>query len=84
MIGTSRETLKVRVLDKVSCICYPFQFCKDKGKDVLALINFGSKLNAMTPDYVANLGLKVRVTNIGTQKIDKSSLATYSMVIAIF
>ena len=38
----------------------------------------------MTPAYAVHLSLKVRVTNIGTQKIDGSSLATYSMVIAAF
>ena len=38
----------------------------------------------MTLAYTAYLGLKVRVTNVGAQKIDGSSLATYSMVIAAF
>ena len=84
MIGASREAPNVRVLDKVSCICYPIQFHKDKDKDVLALLDSGSKVNTMTLVYAAYLGLKVRVTNVGAQKIDKSSLATYDMVIAIF
>ena len=74
----------MRVLDKVSCICYPVQFCKDKDKDVLALLNSGSKVNAMNPAYAAHLGLKVRVTDVDAQKIDRSSLATYGMVIAAF
>ena len=38
----------------------------------------------MTPAYVAHLGLKVRVTDVGVQKIDRSSLATYGMVVAVF
>ena len=38
----------------------------------------------MTLVYAAHLGLKVRVTNVGAQKIDGSSLATYGMVIAAF
>ena len=38
----------------------------------------------MTPAYAAYLGLKVRMSHVGVQKIDKSSLATYSMVIAAF
>ena len=38
----------------------------------------------MTPAYEVHLGLKVRVTNISAQKIDRSSLVTYSMVIALF
>ena len=65
-------------------MCYPVQFRKNKGKDVLALLEFGSEVNAMTPAYTAHLGLKVRVTNIGAQKINKSLLATYGMVIAAF
>ena len=38
----------------------------------------------MTLAYVAHLDLTVRMTNIGVQKIDRSSLVTYSMVIAAF
>ena len=84
MTGATGKAPKVRVLDKVSCICYPIQFCKDKGKDVLALLDSGSKVNAMTPAYAAHLDLKVRVNNVGAQKIDESLLATYGMVIAAF
>ena len=65
MTGASTEALKLKVLDKASCICYSVQFYKDKGKDVLALLNFGSEVNAMTPDYAAHLGFTVRVTNVG-------------------
>ena len=84
MAGASREAPKVRVLDRVSCICYPVQFRKNKGKDVLALLDSESEVNAMTPAHAAHLGLQVRVTDVGAQKIDRSSLATYDMVIAAF
>ena len=84
VIGASKEAPKIRVLDKISCICYLVQFCKDKGKDVLAFLDSGSEVNTMTPAYAAHLGLKVRVTDVGTQTIDGSSLATYNMVIATF
>ena len=84
MTGASREAPKVRVLDRVPCICYPVQFRKNKGKDVLTLLDSGSELNAMILAYAAHLGLKVTVTNVGTQKIDRSSPATYGMVIAAF
>ena len=80
--AAGREAPKVKVLDKVPCIYYPIQFRKDKGKDVLALLDSGSKVNAMTPVYAAHLDLKVRVTKVGVQKIDRFSLATYGMVIA--
>ena len=84
MIGANKEALKVRVLDRVPYIYYPVQFRKDKDKDVLALLDSRSKVNAMTPTYTAHLDLKVRMTDVDMQKIDRSSLATYSMVIAAF
>ena len=80
----STKTLKMRELDNFPYICYLFQFCKDKDKDILALLNFGSEVNAMTPIYASHLDLTIRVTNFGTQKIDRSSLPTYSIVIAAF
>ena len=49
MIAASREDLKVRVQDRLPYICYPVQFHKDKSKDILALLNFRSEINAMTP-----------------------------------
>ena len=61
----AKEPLKVRVLDQVPCICYPMQFQKDKSRDVLALLNSGSKINTMTLAYAAQLGLKVQKINIG-------------------
>ena len=80
----AKKAPKVRVLDRVPCIRYPVQFQKDKSKDVLALLNSGSKINAITPAYAAQLGLKMQRTNIGAQKIDEFSLATYGMVITVF
>ena len=82
--GASKEAPKVRVLDKVPCIYYPVQFRKNKDKDVLALLNFGSEVNAISPIYAAHLGFKVRVTNVGVQKIEGFSLTTYGIVIAAF
>ena len=60
------------------------QFQKDKDKDVLSLLNYGSKVNAMTLAYAAQLGLKVQKTNINNQKIDGSLLEIYSIIIATF
>ena len=80
----TKKAQKVRVLDRVSCICYPMQFQKDKNKDVLVLFDSESKINTMTPAYTAQLSLKVQKINVGTQKINGFSLATYGMVIAAF
>ena len=71
----AKEAQKVKVLDRFPCIFYPMQFRKDKSKNVLTLLDFESEVNAMTPSYSAQLGLKVQNTNIGAQKINWSLLA---------
>lgn len=44
----------------------------------------GGKINAITPVYTAVLGLYVCFTNIEAQKIDRSILLTYDIVLANF
>ena len=48
------------------------------------MLNSVSEVNAMTLAYATYLGLKVRITNVGVQKIDRFSLAIYGIVIAAF
>ena len=84
LVTSAKKAPKVRVLDRVTCICYPMKFRKDKGRDVLALLNSRNEVNAISLAYTAQLGLKAQKTNVGTQKIDGSSLVTYGMVIAAF
>ena len=50
----------------------------------MALIDFGSEDNAMTPAHAKQLGLRTQSTNISAQKIDGLLLQTYRMVIATF
>ena len=69
------------VVVRVPCIHYPVQFQEEQVK---ALLDSGSEVNAMNPDYAQKLGLKIRRTNIGAQKIDGSALKTFGMVIADF
>ena len=38
----------------------------------------------MTPAYAKKLGLRTRKTNVGAQKIDRSSLDTFGIVITDF
>ena len=69
-------------LERVPSIQYPVQF---KGHTtVKALLDSGSEVNAMTPAYAAVLGLRVRPTDVGAQKIDGSTLSTHGMVLATF
>ena len=82
MTDTSRKT----TFEQVPCIQYPVQFYqkndKDEDKDVRALIDLGSEVNAMYPAYATKLGLRTRKIDIGAQKIDGSHLDTFGMVIA--
>ena len=63
MARTSMENNPL-VLDWVPCICYPIWFKKSKVQ-IRALINSGSEINAMTPEYFLKLGRKIRPTNVG-------------------
>ena len=75
--GARKEALKC-----VPCIHYPVQF-KDKDKTpVQALINLGSEVNAIYLSFAKQLGLSIRPTDIGAQKIDGTMLDTYGMVVA--
>ena len=66
---------------RVPCIHYPVRFQEEQVK---ALLDSGSEVNAMNPDFARKLGLKVWKTNVGAQKIDGSALETFGMVIADF
>lgn len=60
MAGASmKDTLLA--LDWLTSIHYSVWF---KNNKVLILIDFGSKINTMTPTYVVKLGLKICHTNI--------------------
>ena len=72
------------VLDKVFCICYPVQFCKDKSKDVLSLLDCESEVNAIALAYAAHLGLTMRATDGSVQKIDRFLPTTYGIIIVTF
>lgn len=70
-------------LECVLYIKYLVKFKKDH-TEIQALIDFGNKANAMTPAYTPILELRICSTNVGTQKINKSILLTYSMVLSNF
>lgn len=70
------------VLQHILCIRYSIQFSgqKDQVHTVKALLNSGSKVNAMTLVYAAKLGLTTQKTIVGAQKINGLVLETYSIV----
>ena len=68
-------------LARVPYIRYPINFGK---KSVLALLNSDSEVNTVHPAFAKELGLPIRPTDMGAQKIDGTILETYRMVVAAF
>lgn len=71
------------ILKKLLCIHYLLRFSKDIA-EVKALLNFGNETNAIMPAYATKINLKVRLINIGAQKIDGFILNTFRMVLTNF
>ena len=49
-----------------------------------ALFDSGSEVNAIHPTLIRKLGLPVRPTDVGAQKIDGTMLDTFGMVVTAF
>ena len=83
---TSTLTTDARkeALERVPCIHYPVRFKDTNKAHVQALINLKSKVNAIHPTFAKQLGLLIRPTDVGAQKIDGTTLDTYGMVVAAF
>ena len=62
----------------------PVQFKDTSEAQVQALIDSGSEVNAIHPTFAKQLGLPIRPTDVGAQKIDGTTLDTYGMVVAAF
>ena len=70
-------------LVRVPCIRYPITFRK-KFVSMSALIDSGSEVNAIHSTLTQKLGLPVRPTDVGAQKIDGIMLNTFGMVVTVF
>ncbi len=82
VIGADMEDTLL-LLERVLCFQYPLYLQKNTA-DVRALIDFSSKVNAITRAYILKLGLKVYPTNVEAQKIDGFPLQTFEMVLSSF
>ena len=51
---------------------------------ILALLNSGSEVNAIHPTLARELGLFIRPTDVGAQKIDGTMLDTFEIVVTAF
>ena len=66
---------------KMLCIYYLVRF---QEKQIKTLLDSGSEVNAINPNYTWKLRLKIWKTNVKAQKIDGSTLEIFGMVIADF
>ena len=83
--STSMTNAREEALKRVSYIYYPVRVKKNADKTpVQALINSGSEVNAIHLFFAKQLGLLIRLTDVGGQKIDGSTLDTHKMVVAAF
>ena len=70
-------------LVRVPWIRYPITFRK-KSVSMSALLNSSSEVNAIYPTLVRELGLPIKPTDIGAQKIDGTILDIFEIVITAF
>ena len=70
-------------LVQVPYIRYPITFWK-KSLSVSALLELGSKVNAIYSTFVKKLGFFIRPTDIRAQKIDGTTLDTFGIIVAAF
>ena len=81
LITDARE----EALEHVPCIYYLVWFKKDADKTpVQTLIDLGSEVNAIYPFFAKQLGLLIKPTDVGAEKIDGTMLDTHKMVVAVF
>ena len=70
-------------LARAPCIRYPITFRK-KSVSMSAFPDSGSEVNAIHPTLARKLGLPIRPTDVGAQKIDGTTLDTLEMVVTAF
>ena len=66
---------------QVLCIRYPINF---KKKSMSVLLDLGSKVNIVHLIFAKELGLSIRSTGVGAQKIYGTMVDTYGMIVAAF
>ena len=84
-IGKNSEESKGEYpnLAQIPYIWYPIIFRK-KPMSMSAFLNLGSEVNAIHPTFARKLGLPIRPTDVGAQKIDGTMLNTFGMVVKSF
>ena len=79
MTDAREDTLK-----HISYIHYPVQFKNTSKAQIQVLVDSENEVNAIYLTFAKQLGLSIRPTDVGVQKIDGITLDTYRMVVAAF
>ena len=76
------ENLRLNLV-QIPCIWYSVTFQK-KSMPVFTLLDLGSKVNAIYPNFAKELDLLIKPTDVRAQKIDGTMLDTFGMVVVPF
>lgn len=81
----TRVNIKVKnqQLERILFIQYPIKFMRGY-TEVQALLDSKSKVNSITPIYIAKLELYVCLNNVGAQKTNRPIFLTYDIVLINF
>ena len=82
--GKDSEKSKSKYPENFAQVSYIRYFINCKKKSVLAILDSGSKDNAIHSAFAKKLHLPIRPINIEVQKIDGNMLDNYEMVVAAF
>ena len=86
-MATAKTMTDVReealILKYVPCIYYPVKFKKDAYEtQVRILIDLGNEVNTIYLTFIKELGLPMKLIDVGAHKIDDTMLSIYGMVVA--
>ena len=79
MTGAREKALK-----RIPYIYYPVQFKDMSEAQIQAMVDSESEINTIHPTFAKQLGLSIRTTGVGVQKIDGTTLDIHEMVVAAF
>ena len=82
--STMMTSTRKKTLEHIHYIHYPVWFKNTNKTQVQAVIDSRSKVNTIHPSFTKQLGLLIRQTDVGAQKIYSTTLDIYGMVIAAF
>ena len=82
--STSTTGAREEVIECIPCIYYLVQFKNIIGAQVQALVDSRSEVNVIYLTFAKHLGLPIRPTDVGAQKIDGTTLDAHRMIVAAF